>query len=90
MVSATNGWTTRVVGRAARMNGDKVVPLTITGPTCASGRVSWTVTVKNLSGTKTPQVNAVVKFISMKDNVQAVQSLVVKILPSTGKVTGKR
>lgn len=90
VASTTNGWTTRVVGRAARLNGAKVVPLTITGPTCANGLVSWTVTAKNLSSTKTPQVNAVVKFVSMKDNVQVVQSLVVKILPSTGKVTGKR
>lgn len=88
--SSTNGWTTRVVGRAARLDGAKVNPLTMTGPTCANGLASWTVTVKNLTGYQTPQVNAVVKFISTKAGVQAVQSLVVKVLPATGKVTGKR
>lgn len=92
-VSSTDGWTTRIVGKAFKAtNGAKTAPVVISGPTCdaTASVVSWTVTAQDLSLMKQPRANAVVKFISVKEGVQTVQTLVVKVLPATGKVTGKR
>lgn len=90
-VSDTNGWTTRVVGRATKVNGSKVRPVTVSAPNCGTADfVSWTVTATNLAAMKKKTANAVVKFIASKDSTQTVQTLVVKIGPVGGKVTGKR
>lgn len=90
-VSSVDGWSTKVVGRAVKDNGVKIRPVDVsTPPVCADGKVSWTVKAKYLGGYKTRQANAVVKFISAKGDTTTVYSLVVKVQPVTGKVTGRR
>ena len=94
-VSPTDGWTTRVVGRAIKVSGVKVTPVTVTDFACvaatgtAPATVTWIVRAKDLTNMKNGRANAVVKFIATKGGVQTVQTLVVKVEP-VAKVTGKR